>query len=245
MEDVVSALQRVFRLTRYEAQLYLAILRGAGNAKEASIISGVPLPRIYDVIRVLESKGYVVRDAKGWYRAVPPRSVALAEAARLEEETRRRIRDMSSIASLLESRIASSRGPDGGVYVASTIYGLVSSVREKLPGSTTLLVAIYDVYMSGINGVRALIREAHSLGVRVLVAHSVRARPDLGDESGYVDKIIESPCVYLDMVVSNKVAAVSLYNSREGEIYSLVTLDEPSSSRLLEYMMRVVESCRA
>lgn len=243
-DELVSTLQRVFRLTRYEAQLYLALLKGASNAKEASIISGVPLPRIYDVIRVLESKGYVLRDSKGWYRAVPPRAVALAEAARLEEETRRRIRDMSNAASILEAKLVKGASREKGVYVASTMYGLLSSIQEHLEGSTILLITIYNVYTTHLSSIRMLIRDAYSLGIKNIVGVREGLKLDFGEEEQYIERLLESRCIYLDMIATNKVIAVSLYNSKEGEAYSLVSIDEDASTSLLEHLLGMLDTCR-
>ena len=46
MEDLVTLMRRSMGLTLYEAKLYIAMLRGARHPREASSMSGVPLPRI-------------------------------------------------------------------------------------------------------------------------------------------------------------------------------------------------------
>ncbi|MFP3307944.1 MAG: helix-turn-helix domain-containing protein, partial [Acidilobus sp.] len=81
-EALVERLRKALDLTLYEAKLYIAMLQGASDPKEASVMSGVPLPRIYDVVKVLESKGMVYKDPNGWYRAVSPRALAAASIAR-------------------------------------------------------------------------------------------------------------------------------------------------------------------
>jgi len=58
-EDVVGEL--VFLgLTEYEAKAYVALVgMGEGSARQISDASGVPRPRIYDILELLEKKGFV------------------------------------------------------------------------------------------------------------------------------------------------------------------------------------------
>ena len=68
-------LRTVLGLNKYEARLYLAVLRGANTPQEAAATSGVPLPRVYDVARRLEHRGLLRRRGK-WYDPVDPEEAA-------------------------------------------------------------------------------------------------------------------------------------------------------------------------
>ncbi|MCE4603314.1 MAG: hypothetical protein F7B18_09045 [Desulfurococcales archaeon] len=136
MEDLVDRMRRAMGLTLYEAKLYLAMLRGASNPREASASSGVPLPRIYDVIRALEAKGLVEPEPGAWYRPRTPRAVAAAMLAKLEEEARRRSAEILSIADLLEAEVRSSIQGTAMVQIQGA-YNIVSAIAEaavKAPG---------------------------------------------------------------------------------------------------------------
>lgn len=73
-------------LTQYQAAAYLALLDlGAAPAAEIAEMSAVPGPRIYDVLRDLESRGYVELYKQGQLHA--------------------RVRDPSSIIETIENRV--------------------------------------------------------------------------------------------------------------------------------------------
>ncbi|BAA78934.2 putative transcriptional regulator, TrmB family [Aeropyrum pernix K1] len=62
----------------YEARVYAAlVLYGPSKAGEISLRSGVPRPRVYDVLRDLIAKGFVERTqgSPTYYRAVDPEHV--------------------------------------------------------------------------------------------------------------------------------------------------------------------------
>jgi sugar-specific transcriptional regulator TrmB len=68
---IEETLKNTFKLSLYEAKLYLALLQGEMNPKEAASASEVPLPRVYDTLKTLEAKGFVERTEEG-FRAAPP-----------------------------------------------------------------------------------------------------------------------------------------------------------------------------
>ncbi|GBF09914.1 hypothetical protein apy_16390 [Aeropyrum pernix] len=86
----------------YEARVYAAlVLYGPSKAGEISLRSGVPRPRVYDVLRDLIAKGFVERTqgSPTYYRAVDPehvigelrdRYVRSAEDAIIELKTSKR-----------------------------------------------------------------------------------------------------------------------------------------------------------
>ena len=58
-ENILKELKNSFKLSLYEARTYLSLLDGNNNVKTISRDSKVPLPRIYDILRSLEDKGFV------------------------------------------------------------------------------------------------------------------------------------------------------------------------------------------
>jgi len=74
-----------FKLSRYEARAYLAVLDGFSDPKEISSRAGVPMPRIYDTMRSLESKGFVTQTDSG-FQAFDPEVALEGRIAHFEEE---------------------------------------------------------------------------------------------------------------------------------------------------------------
>ncbi|MDV3244021.1 MAG: hypothetical protein LYZ66_02450 [Nitrososphaerales archaeon] len=85
MKEAESLLKEAFGLTAYEARAYIALLGRSMVAKDAAKAANVPLPRIYDTMQRLASKGFVKQSARG-YAAVEP-SVALETRARRFKST--------------------------------------------------------------------------------------------------------------------------------------------------------------
>jgi len=77
MESAVEDLVRL-GLREYEARIYTALV-GLGEAPVRRIheVSGVPRPRVYDVLNALDQKGFIEirRGSPLMYRAVPPEVV--------------------------------------------------------------------------------------------------------------------------------------------------------------------------
>ncbi|OGS51624.1 MAG: hypothetical protein A3K75_05280 [Euryarchaeota archaeon RBG_13_61_15] len=77
MEEAVSGLSRL-GLNEYESRAYAALVGlGEGTARQIHEASGVPRPRVYDIIESLASKGFVEvgRGTPLCYRAVEPLTV--------------------------------------------------------------------------------------------------------------------------------------------------------------------------
>jgi len=80
MTEAESLLREAFGLTSYETRVYVALLARKLTAKDSARAASVPLPRVYDTLRGLVSKGFVKLQADG-YSAVEP-SLALATRMR-------------------------------------------------------------------------------------------------------------------------------------------------------------------
>lgn len=78
MKDGIVDGLRKLGLTEYEAKAYATLVGvGEATAREVHELSSVPRTRIYDILRELESKGFVefVQGSPTYYRAVEPDSV--------------------------------------------------------------------------------------------------------------------------------------------------------------------------
>ena len=71
MEEVEGELRDKFGLNSYEARGYLALVASAMRPKDLASAATIPMPRIYDTLRALETKGFVHRRGET-YVAEPP-----------------------------------------------------------------------------------------------------------------------------------------------------------------------------
>ncbi len=141
IDEIIDAMRKSMGLTLYEAKLYIALLQGARNPREASVKSGVPLPRIYDVVKVLEAKGFVERDPEGWYRPYTPRAVAAAALARVEEEARTRARMILDVISMLERIVSEKPGEASNPYIEG-IYKIAAAAASAAEAGGPVYIGI-------------------------------------------------------------------------------------------------------
>jgi len=75
MEEVESELRDKFGLNSYEARGYLALVAAPMKPKDLSTAASIPMPRIYDTLRALATKGFVHQMGETYVAESP--SVAL------------------------------------------------------------------------------------------------------------------------------------------------------------------------
>jgi sugar-specific transcriptional regulator TrmB len=75
MEAIGDELRDKFGLNSYEARGYLALVSAAMRPKELATAANIPMPRIYDTLRALETKGFVHKRGETYVAESP--SVAL------------------------------------------------------------------------------------------------------------------------------------------------------------------------
>jgi len=219
-EALVERLRKALDLTLYEAKLYIAMLQGASDPKEASVMSGVPLPRIYDVVKVLESKGMVYKDPNGWYRAVSPRALAAASIARLEEDSRRRAREIAELAEALERLGSKQRTPR--YVIVKGAYNIVSAAVDFFKASAVAYITVSTVMARdglGEEIIKALLSYIGDL--RVLLVE--RALVERISETGIPVKVTQLPL--LDSI-SSRVGLMVIINEPFGEPLAVAVEDQ-------------------
>ncbi|MGC9210350.1 MAG: TrmB family transcriptional regulator [Acidilobus sp.] len=221
--SLVEQLRRALDLTLYEAKLYLAILQGASDPKEASVMSGVPLPRIYDVVKVLESKGMVYRDQSGWYRAVSPRALAAISIAKLEEESRRKAREIMSLAEALEGLEAKAGRPRFAMVKGE--FNIISVAVDFFKSSTSMYIVLSTRLRENGLGerlVKALLPYVSDLRVAVVDGQSTEALSAL---SGLGVKVKPLQHPLLDSL-SSRTSLMVILGEPSGELVGLA-LEDP------------------
>ena len=219
-EALVERLRKALDLTLYEAKLYIAMLQGASDPKEASVMSGVPLPRIYDIVKVLESKGMVYKDPNGWYRAVSPRALAAASIARLEEDSRRRAREIAELAEALERLGSKQRTPR--YVIVKGAYNIVSAAVDFFKASAVAYITVSTVMARdglGEEIIKALLSYIGDL--RVLLVEG--ALVERISETSIPVKVTQLPL--LDSI-SSRVGLMVIVNEPFGEPFAVAVEDQ-------------------
>jgi sugar-specific transcriptional regulator TrmB len=84
-ERAVELLKERFGLNTYEAKAYLSLLEGAISPKEVSSKAGIPISRVYDVLKGLALKGFAYQRGRR-YEAKRIEAASAAVASRLRNE---------------------------------------------------------------------------------------------------------------------------------------------------------------
>jgi sugar-specific transcriptional regulator TrmB len=100
VQEIESSLKENFKLSGYEARTYLSLLRlGKLNTKQISASADIPLPRVYDTIESLMTKGFIVQQESGSFSPIPPRIAMQGRTSQFEvqfsedQKRRRKIQD--------------------------------------------------------------------------------------------------------------------------------------------------------
>ncbi len=144
-------------LSRYEISAYLALVgHHPINGSQLSRISGIPRARIYDVLRILTDKGFVVEAGDGMYVPLPP-----------EEFIKRLRHTFSSVLDILEEKIEAAATTTSYDYVwAIRGYDKVMDKAREMIGSAQR--EIYTrLYPAEGNILSRHLEKAHQNGVSV------------------------------------------------------------------------------
>jgi sugar-specific transcriptional regulator TrmB len=129
--DPVEILSTRFKLSRYEARAYVAVLHGSSDPKEISSRAGVPMPRIYDIMRSLESKGFIIQSDSG-FQAFEPEVALDGRIAHFEEEFLKESQQMRISKDELLSRLKIKRRSGDERHEVIQVSGLTAIANSFL-----------------------------------------------------------------------------------------------------------------
>lgn len=139
-EEAVAELQQ-FGLKEYEAECFVGLTRlETGTAKTLSQITDVPRTRVYDAVRVLESKGLVEihHSSPRRFRAVP-----LDEAmATLRDQYETRLEQVEASLDSLDAADAAAQGPDQEVWSITGTTAIDNRLADLLEAATDEVVLV-------------------------------------------------------------------------------------------------------
>ncbi|MBV0903542.1 TrmB family transcriptional regulator [Haloarcula salina] len=191
-EQAVELLKQL-GLKEYESKAFVGLTRReSGTAKEVSETSGVPRTRVYDAIRVLESKGLVETQhlSPRIYRAVSiDEAINTLKAEYLDrtESLRRTLIDLEPAPD------TSTEDVTHEVWALSGDQGITARARELIDGASEevlLVIGHEDVFSEDL---AAQLRAARERGVDVIVGTASEAlQSDIRDELGGIEVFVST-----------------------------------------------------
>lgn len=173
---------KAFGLNAYEARVYIALLGARLEAKRVAEESGVPQSRVYDVLRSLGHKGFVL-ESGGAYSAVRPSNALAGRLRSAEAEFRReqaaRGESLREVVADLEPLFSEAANPEPTVLKG--IGSIGSAFAEVLSRGGDVYLLVRRGLEAKAPFLRFLSETARPGGtVRVLVPRGARlSRADL------------------------------------------------------------------
>ncbi|QKY21948.1 TrmB family transcriptional regulator (plasmid) [Halolamina sp. CBA1230] len=166
-QDAIELLQEL-GLKEYEARSFVALARREnGTAKDISEMSEVPRTRVYDAIRVLESKGLVETQ-----HTSPQvfRAVSIDEAVNtLRTEYADRVSSLRSALRGLEPPDDESEDVTHEVWSLSGEQGITSRTQQLIEGASEEVVLVIGHDDTFTDRLAAALQDAEDRGVTVIV----------------------------------------------------------------------------
>ena len=86
IDEIEASLKENFKLSSYETRTYLSLLKhGKQSPKQLASSAGVPMPRVYDTLDSLMSKGFIVKQDE-YYSPMPARQAVHGRSLQFEVE---------------------------------------------------------------------------------------------------------------------------------------------------------------
>ncbi|MFQ6010954.1 MAG: TrmB family transcriptional regulator [Nitrososphaerales archaeon] len=223
-----NLLRDAYKLNLYEAKAYKAILKGPLTPKQASSISGVPMPRIYDILKSLIEKGFAERIGDS-YQGSPPeialdyRSEQLRNQFASEEQKRVEAKD--DISETLSSVVGASEATNE-VVILRGIMTIVKKFSDILLDSKDTILMI----RKGIEAktlFQTYIREIKSANktLKILVpeqARLTRAERESFKESGVAVRRCNS--IIFDLMIADQDLVIGVPDPASSEVFHSIAL---------------------
>lgn len=145
LQQLEDSLKQNFKLSSYEARTYLALLkRGKQTPKQLSSSASVPMPRIYDTLQSLMSKGFVFEQEES-YSPIPVKQALKGRSTQFDiqfaqEQRRRRLAEGDLIAQLDNSQRPVERTDQGEISILKGFNSISNKFTELLEASSDIFL---------------------------------------------------------------------------------------------------------
>ena len=193
MKDIESSFKENFKLSSYESKVYLSLLkRSKQTPKQLSVSAVVPMPRIYDTLETLMSKGFVMRQDDS-YTPISPRQALRGRTAQFEvqfsQEQRRRKLVEDQVVSILEQSVPTALAEEPGeISILKGFNAISNKFVDLLEGSKDIVlvakraIEAREVFIpilseyAGKKNTRKRIRIIAPKGVKIIQKEAEEAR---------------------------------------------------------------------
>lgn len=146
IKRIESSLKENFKLSSYEARAYIALLKHTRqNPKQIAASAEVPLPRVYDTLESLMSKGFIIKQEDN-YSPIHPKQALKGRTNQFEilfsQEQDRRRQAEDEVSSLLEEIGFSSpgQGNSGEISILRGFNSISNKFVELLENSNDIIL---------------------------------------------------------------------------------------------------------
>lgn len=237
-EKLINEVKSLLGLNTYEARTYIALLLGGpGKPGEIAQRAGIPVQRVYDVLRRLRARGLVV-EAHGEYSVADPRVALEAKAEEIVLEALSKAEEIKR----LGARLAELSRGTSREYV-KVVEGITPSIGEALAVISECEETPVFTVLKALDRLeelwpllRYLVEKTH--GPKILIPCGANVPRSLLEEAEELGaQIIPVKCVPLDLMVACDTVILGL-PSRASEAVTIVArnpvLAEAVKKRLQE-----------
>jgi sugar-specific transcriptional regulator TrmB len=209
--ETIEKLRTIANLTKYEAKIYLTLLeKGGAKASQLYKKVDVPQPRVYDVVKSLIKKGFVLQSLReNFFEPVDPTFIIKeciakkrAELRKIEEMTNDVVRELDELYKKRQIISPSVYLIDKDV-IGEHFFRILYETEEKFYSTTTVLPGIiFFKREEMVLRVKEILKERKIKGrtiapldvwknERVLTRRDIREELELGWEFAYLDEDYE------------------------------------------------------
>ncbi len=216
-ESLETELKDYFKLSSYESRAYLSLLKqGNQNPKQISATAQIPLPRVYDTLESLMSKGFALKQEDA-YSAIPPRQALRGRSNQFEiqfadEQRQRRIVE-STLTESLESLSSQERNSKSTneISILKGFNSIANKFTELLENSSEIIliakraIEAREVFIPILLGAKERTRgQEHGRNIRIIVPEETSiSREEMLHAREANAEIRKSSHILFDMMITD------------------------------------------
>jgi sugar-specific transcriptional regulator TrmB len=214
IEDLERSLKDNFKLSSYEARIYLSLLRlGKQSQKQLSQTADVPLPRVYDSVESLMAKGFVVKNEDN-FSAIAAKQALKGRSSQFEiqfiEDQKRRKQVEEELVTILQRSSPQdlSRDSNSEISVLKGFNTIANKFAELLENSQDVLLVAKRAVEAREFFIPILLELSgpgkEKKRIRIITPRSTKlAKKELEDAQKWGVDIRKSENVIFDMMVTD------------------------------------------